>query len=117
MGIAILLRYMFHSLNGYYNINKIWKNFCSGDGNFKKMYEGVYRLQEINMLKENTNAHSKGSTAWMVMDYKSNFTWKVLMSAECKVKKIIEKIDINDLPVFSLSLLQSIRYSCLLPKI
>lgn len=30
------------------------ENFCSGDCNFKKIYEEVYRLQKINMLKENT---------------------------------------------------------------
>lgn len=49
MVIAILIRYE--------------RDFLCGDGNFKKIYEEVYRLQKINMLKENTNAHSKGSTA------------------------------------------------------
>ena len=46
MVIAILLKYMLHTLNGYCNINKVWKNILSGDCHFKKIYEEVYRLQK-----------------------------------------------------------------------
>lgn len=79
MVIAILLRYMLPGLNGYCNINKIWKRiFVVAIAILRrsmKKFIGSKRNKHA-VGKHCHSEYSKSNTAWVIVDHENNFTGK-----------------------------------------